>query len=55
MNAINPTVVMTEMSAWYWGGRRSRDLTSTRCPCTDGRSRPTSRDRSCSCSGTTPR
>jgi L-xylulose reductase len=55
VNAVNPTVVMTPMSAWYWGRDDIGGPFSNRCRWDGGRPRLRSPLPSCSCSAMRPR
>ena len=52
VNSVNPTVVMTPMSAWYWGRPDVEDRSCPRCRSAAGRPRTRSPRRSCSYSAT---
>ena len=49
VNSVNPTVVMTPMSAWYWGRATSAARSSRPCRWADGPPRTRSPRRSSSC------
>lgn len=49
VNSVNPTVVMTPMSASYWAARTSEAPIWKRCRSVGGRRRTTSPDPSSSC------
>ena len=56
VNSVNPTVVMTHMSAWYWGRPDiEQPVPGRRCRWAGGPPRTTSPRRSCSCSATAHR
>jgi NAD(P)-dependent dehydrogenase (short-subunit alcohol dehydrogenase family) len=55
VNSVNPTVVMTDMSAFYWGAPMSVRRSWSRCRWGGGPPRTKSPRRSASCSAATPR